>query len=99
MQAWYLGEAFFGALETVSQEFKRSRYHVGLGGGDCYSVNFIKDGMFYCPELDRRARPGDMIMRDEAEPLTFHAWAQVPGATCHTLGFIIPRRLVDALLA
>lgn len=99
MQAWHLGEAFFGTLETVSQEFRRSRYHVGLGGGDCVSVNFIKEGMFYCPELNLRARPGDMIIRDKAEPLTFHARALVLGATYHTLGFIIPRRLVDALLA
>lgn len=98
MKGWHLGEAFFGTLETVSQEFRRSRYHIGLGGGDCYCVNFIRDGVFYCPELDRYAQPGDLILRDKAEPLIYQARPLAPGATHHTLGFIIPHRLVDALL-
>lgn len=98
MDAWHMGEAFLAMLETISQDYKRSRYHIGRGGGDCYAVHFIPDGTIYLPIRDQYVRPGDMFVRDKAEPLTFRTSAHSPNATYHSLGFIIPKRLLDPFL-
>lgn len=97
-EAWHLGEVFISTLDSVSQEFKRSRYHIGLGGDDSYAVNFIEAGTLYIPAQDRLARPGDMIILDRSEPLTTHVKAQSPNATYHALGLFVPQRLLEPFL-
>lgn len=99
IELWHLGEVLVGMMDTVSQELKRSRTHIGIGGGDCYSVSFIEDGTVYFPQQDIIAYPGDMLVQDKGEPLTLHLNTLMPGATNRTLALFIPQRLLDPLLA
>jgi AraC-like DNA-binding protein len=85
-------------LQTLPQELKRSRYHIGRGGEDCYLAVLNKQGSIYFPAHNETARPGDLVVMDRGEPLITQLGAHSAENTLTMLCYTIPKRVLDPLL-
>lgn len=95
LESWHLGEAILGLLDSVSQDFKRSRSHIASTDSECYTVIFLPDGVAYFPNEEQFARAGDMIVLDQETPYAVSMKALKAGTGFHSCQTLIPKRLLD----
>lgn len=95
-QGFHFGDAALGTLETVPQDFKRSRARIGRDGIDSYTLHFFTRGHWglYGGGSDQHVQPGDLLAVDQSEP--YAAFMSAPAT--RYVALFVPRRLLAPLL-